>query len=121
MEKILSDLEATWTEFNLSTEIHEPTAINLAVPGQQLIETLENNQVQLQNLMSSRYVSFFLNEISQWQDKLANADQVIHALIDVQRVWANLYSIFMLNNDIQGQFPQHHDLFKEIDALFRVK
>lgn len=34
-------------------------------------------QVQLQNLMTSKYIEHFLEEVSAWQNKLSIADQVI--------------------------------------------
>lgn len=35
------------------------------------------SQVQLQNLMTSKYIEHFLEEVSAWQNKLSIADQVI--------------------------------------------
>lgn len=36
-----------------------------------------HTQVQLQNLMTSKYIEHFLEEVSLWQNKLSVADQVI--------------------------------------------
>ena len=44
--------------------------------SEELIETLEENQVQLQNMMTSKYISFFIEEISAWQKRLSMVDQV---------------------------------------------
>jgi hypothetical protein len=44
--------------------------------SEELIETLEENQVQLQNMMTSKYIAFFLEEISTWQRRLSMVDQV---------------------------------------------
>ena len=44
--------------------------------SEELIETLEENQVQLQNMMTSKYIAFFLEEISTWQKRLSMVDQV---------------------------------------------
>ena len=43
--------------------------------SEELIETLEENQVQLQNMMTSKYIAFFYDEISTWQKRLSNVDQ----------------------------------------------
>ena len=43
--------------------------------SEELIETLEENQVQLQNMMTSKYIGFFLEEISTWQKRLSMVDQ----------------------------------------------
>ena len=39
--------------------------------SEELIETLEENQVQLQNMMTSKYIAYFLEEISSWQKRLS--------------------------------------------------
>jgi hypothetical protein len=44
--------------------------------SEELIETLEENQVQLQNMMTSKYIAYFLEEISTWQKCLSVVDQV---------------------------------------------
>ena len=41
-----------------------------------MIETLEENQVQLQSMMVSKYIGHFFNEISGWQNTLGVVDQV---------------------------------------------
>ncbi len=51
--------------------------------SEELIETLEENQVQLQNMMTSKYIAFFLEEISTWQKRLSMVDQVICSWFDV--------------------------------------
>ena len=69
--------------------------------SEELIETLEENQVQLQNMMTSKYIAFFLEEISSWQKRLCMVDQVISLWFDVQRTWSHLESIFIGSEDIR--------------------
>lgn len=45
--------------------------------SEELIETLEENQVVIQNMMTSKYIAFFLTEISSWQSTLGMVDTVI--------------------------------------------
>ena len=58
-------------------------------------------QVQLQNMMTSKYIAFFLEEISSWQKRLSMVDQVISLWFDVQRTWSHLESIFIGSEDIR--------------------
>ena len=51
------------------------TGYTLLRTSEELIETLEENQVQLQNMMTSKYIAFFYDEISTWQKRLSNVDQ----------------------------------------------
>uniref|UniRef100_A0A803VXV6 Dynein axonemal heavy chain 17 n=1 Tax=Ficedula albicollis TaxID=59894 RepID=A0A803VXV6_FICAL len=95
MEKVLKELRVTWSSREFQYEPHPRTSIPLLKSDEELIETLEDNQVQLQNLMSSKYIAFFLEEVSAWQRKLSTADSVISLWFEVQRTWSHLESIFI--------------------------
>lgn len=77
MEKILRDLNTTWKVMEFDSEIHPRTKSRLLKTSEELIETLEENQVILQNLITSKFIAHFLDEISAWQKKLMMADAVI--------------------------------------------
>lgn len=77
-------------------------------------------QVQLQNLMTSKYISYFLEEVSAWQQKLSYADQVITIWFEVQRTWLHLESIFIGSEDIRKQLPEDSNRFDKIDDEFKV-
>ncbi|XP_045472902.1 dynein beta chain, ciliary-like isoform X2 [Harmonia axyridis] len=119
MEKVLKELDATWTVMEFSVETHERTRIQILAVSEELIETLEENQVALQNMMSSRYIDFFLGEVSEWQVKLSNADQVISVFFEVQRKWMYLESIFIGSEDIRNQLPEDSRRFDRIDKDFK--
>lgn len=87
-------------------EPHHRTQVPLLCTDAELIETLEDNQVQLQNLMSSKYIAHFLDEVSSWQSKLSVADSVISIWFEVQRTWTHLESIFIGSEDIRSQMPE---------------
>jgi len=70
--------------------------------------------------MSSKYIAYFLEEVSDWQRKLSNADQVIQVWIEVQRTWMHLESIFIGSEDIRKQLPEDSKRFDQIDRQFRV-
>lgn len=106
MEKVLKELRMTWSSREFQYEPHPRTNIPLLRSDEELIETLEDNQVQLQNLMSSKYIAFFLEEVSAWQRKLSTADSVISLWFEVQRTWSHLESIFIGSEDIRAQLPQ---------------
>ena len=105
MEKMLRDLEVTWETMEFTHENHPRTGYNLLRASEELIETLEENQVQLQNMMTSKFIGYFLKEISAWQKTLCLVDQVITTWFDVQRTWSYLESIFIGSEDIRKQLP----------------
>ncbi|KAL9897380.1 dynein heavy chain at 93AB [Glossina fuscipes fuscipes] len=120
MEKILRDLNTTWSAMEFDHELHPRTGCNLLRASEELIETLEDNQVCLQNLITSKYIAHFLEEVSAWQSKLMIADQVITVWFEVQRTWTHLESIFMSSEDIRKQLPVDSDRFDHIDTEFRI-
>ena len=71
-------------------------------------------------MMASKYISYFLEEISAWQKKLSMVDQVISLWFDVQRTWSHLESIFIGSEDIRKQLPVDSQRFDEIDTEFKV-
>lgn len=87
-------------------EPHQRTQVPLLCMDEELMEILEDNQVQLQNLMSSKYVAHFLDEVSSWQNRLSVADTVISIWLEVQRTWTHLESIFIGSEDIRSQMPE---------------
>ncbi|CAL8088370.1 unnamed protein product [Calicophoron daubneyi] len=120
MEKVLNELNNTWKQMAFELEPHPRTSLTLLKASEELIETLEENQVQLQNMMTSKYIAHFLEEVSSWQKKLTVADQVIGIWFEVQRTWSYLESIFIGSEDIRKQLPKDSDRFDYIDKEFRT-
>ncbi|XP_030063865.1 dynein axonemal heavy chain 9 [Microcaecilia unicolor] len=119
MEKVLKELDTTWSGMVFQYEPHSRTSVPLLKSDEELIETLEDNQVQLQNLMTSKYIAFFLEEVSGWQKKLSTADSVISIWFEVQRTWSHLESIFIGSDDIRAQLPEDSKRFEGIDIDFK--
>ncbi|XP_076625371.1 dynein beta chain, ciliary [Colletes latitarsis] len=119
MEKVLKELLDTWSNLEFQKETHERTKLSVLKISEEAIEILEDNQVQLQNMMSSKFVGYFLDEILDWQKKLSTADAVIHAWFEVQRAWMHLESIFIGSEDIRSQLPDDSKRFEKIDKDFK--
>ncbi|XP_058532038.1 dynein axonemal heavy chain 9 isoform X2 [Ochotona princeps] len=119
MEKTLRELQTTWADMEFQYEPHPRTYVPLLQSNEDLIEVLEDNQVQLQNLMTSKYIAFFLEEVSGWQKKLSTADAVLSLWFEVQRTWSHLESIFIGSEDIRAQLPQESKRFQSIDLDFK--
>ncbi|KAJ8318719.1 LOW QUALITY PROTEIN: hypothetical protein KUTeg_003810 [Tegillarca granosa] len=119
MEKVLKELDVTWSAMEFEHEPHPRTGITMLKTSEELIETLEDNQVQLQNMLTSKYIAHFLTEVSTWQKKLSTADQVIQIWMEVQRTWSHLESIFIGSEDIRNQLPEDSKRFDGIDSDFK--
>ncbi|XP_045691837.1 dynein axonemal heavy chain 17 [Phyllostomus hastatus] len=120
MEKVLKALDSTWSTMEFEHEPHPRTGIMMLKSDEVLVETLEDNQVQLQNLMMSKYLSHFLKEVTSWQQKLSTADSVISIWFEVQRTWSHLESIFVGSEDIRAQLPEDSQRFDDIDKEFKA-
>lgn len=71
-------------------------------------------------MLDSKYIAYFLGEVTDWQQKLSNADAVINAWFQVQRAWMHLESIFIGSEDIRNQLPEESKRFEKIDKDFKV-
>ncbi|XP_066487525.1 dynein axonemal heavy chain 11 [Tiliqua scincoides] len=118
-EKILIEISQIWATMEFSYEEHYRTHILLLKTDEQLFETLDNNQVQLQTILQSKYVEYFIEQVLSWQKKLNVADSVIFIWMEVQRTWSHLESIFIGSDDIRHQLPEDAKRFDGIDADFK--
>ncbi|KAL8567586.1 hypothetical protein ACOMHN_054399 [Nucella lapillus] len=119
MEKVLKELTVTWASMEFEHDKHSRTGITILRASEDVVETLEDNQTQVQNMMGSKYIAFFLTEVSDWQKKLSTADQVIAIYLEVQRTWSHLESIFIGSEDIRNQLPEDSERFDMIDTNFK--
>lgn len=139
MEKTLRELEATWATLELGREEHTRTGLTLLKASDELIATLEDNQVsqhvirslllitqifsqvQLQTLASSKYVAHLMTDVLDWQRRLGLADQVLALWCEVQRSWSHLESIFAGSgtDDIRQQLPEDSKRFDQTNSAFK--
>lgn len=120
MEKSLKEFNETWNVMQFEYTPHTRTKVNLLKVKEETIEILDDNLVQLQNMISSKFVGYFYNEVSSWQTKLNTADHVIHLWVEVQRTWAYLEAIFIGSGDIRTQLPEDTKRFELLDREFKV-
>uniref|UniRef100_A0A8P0S8H0 Dynein axonemal heavy chain 11 n=1 Tax=Canis lupus familiaris TaxID=9615 RepID=A0A8P0S8H0_CANLF len=118
-EKAITEISQTWATMEFSYEVHYRTGIPLLKSDEQLFETLEHNQVQLQSLLQSKYVEYFIEQVISWQNKLNIADLVIFTWMEVQRTWSHLESIFVCSEDIRIQLVKDARRFDGVDAEFK--
>jgi dynein heavy chain len=119
MEKVLNDLSKTWSTMELVYEMHEASKTKLLKVQEELVEVLEDNQVMLQNMMSSKYVAHFETQIAKWQTTLGFVDSIISLWKEVQQTWSHLENIFKGSEDIRTQLPEDSKRFDAIDSNYR--
>lgn len=73
-----------------------------------------DNQCLLQSLKDSPYYKSFEDKAGVWETKLADLDEYLHNLNQIQRKWVYLEPIFG-----RGALPKEHSRFKRVDDEFR--
>ncbi|TMS10512.1 Dynein heavy chain 11, axonemal [Larimichthys crocea] len=119
IEKVVTQINQMWASMELSYEDHYQTSVPLLKCDEELIETLEDHQVQLQGIFQSKHVDHFLFQVVELQKQLTVADSVLMVWMEVQRTWAYLESIFKSCDDICQQLPADAHRFQAIDAEFQ--
>ncbi|XP_070822029.1 dynein axonemal heavy chain 11 [Chaetodon trifascialis] len=119
IEKVVTQISQTWASVELSYEDHYQTSVPLLKSDEELFETLEDHQVQLQGIFQSKHVDHFLFQVVELQKQLTVADSVLMVWMEVQRTWVYLESIFKGCDDICQQLPSDAHRFQAIDAEFQ--
>ncbi|XP_034662377.1 dynein beta chain, ciliary [Drosophila subobscura] len=117
--KVLDEIKATWAHLEFELEPHQTRpSIQLLKVSEELIETLDDNQMQLQNISTSKHIEYLLDKLGHWQRVLSGIDNLIVNWLEVQRKWIYLECIFIGSADIRGQLPEEAANFERIDADF---
>ena len=105
---------------NFQTEKHPRTNVTLVSIGDDILVALDEHQTQLQTLLSSKFISHFVDDVITWKSQMSTADMVLQLLTEVQRTWSNLEAIFIGTDDIRVQLTQETEAFDRIDQEFKV-
>ncbi|XP_011862155.1 PREDICTED: dynein heavy chain 2, axonemal [Vollenhovia emeryi] len=89
--------------------IYRPRAIN------DIIQTLEDHQVQLASMKSTRFVKPFAQEVEHWERALSTISEVLEMVSVVQREYMYLDNIFT-TEDIRKQLPKETDDFDKLTS-----
>ncbi len=68
MEKTLKELDNTWSDMEFENELHTRTRLKLLKTNEELIETLEDNQVLYNTCTCSVFIYYFLGPTSKYDD-----------------------------------------------------
>ncbi|KAK9866454.1 hypothetical protein WJX84_011662 [Apatococcus fuscideae] len=122
IEKSLRKIEDTWGALNLTFSPYQETDTMQMTIEEVITESLEADNLQLQNMSTSKYVqgnAQFAEKVAQWQRKLGTVDVVLNTWAEVQKKWANLESIFVGSADIRVQLPEDSKRFDAVNTDFQ--
>jgi dynein heavy chain len=115
MEKTLAKLEETWTDIKFIFTNHKDTDIKLIKLDEDDFDMLEENQVQVNAMFSSRYLSTFEDKCMYWQKSLASISEVVQLIGEVQRSWSFLENLFIHSEEVKKELPKESERFVDID------
>ena len=81
---------------------------------------LEENQVSVTSMFSSRYLSTFEEKINFWQKSLAQISEIVVVVGEVQRSWSFLENLFIHSEEVKKELPQESIKFVGIDKDVKV-
>eukprot|EP00762_Andalucia_godoyi_P000483 ANDGO_03248.mRNA.1 Dynein gamma chain len=85
--------------------------------AQAIMEKLEDSQMQLASMMSSRFLTPFRAEVSDWIERLSTVAEVLELWLGVQAMYMYLEAVFT-SGDIAKQLPQEAKRFQNIDKTW---
>ncbi|KAK7096855.1 hypothetical protein V1264_003902 [Littorina saxatilis] len=89
--------------------------ISLIKDWKELVNQVGDNQSLLQSLKDSPYYKSFEDKASVWEQRLADLDELLQNLNQIQRKWVYLEPIFG-----RGALPKEQARFKRVDDDFRA-
>ncbi|XP_065833043.1 cytoplasmic dynein 2 heavy chain 1-like isoform X2 [Oscarella lobularis] len=110
------DMWGAGTVFTL-TDYSDTNAktLKLIKDWRDLVNQVGDNQCLLQTLKDSPYYKGFADKASLWESKLADLDEYLHNLNQIQRKWVYLEPIFG-----RGALPREQGRFRRVDDDFRL-
>ncbi|XP_031712248.1 dynein heavy chain 10, axonemal [Anarrhichthys ocellatus] len=84
----------------------------------EILLSVDNDAMNLQRMVGSRFVGPFLGTIKQWEKDLSLISETIEVLLLVQRKRMFLENIF-IGGDINSQLPEEAKIFDNIDKKFK--
>ncbi|XP_075057079.1 dynein axonemal heavy chain 14 [Mixophyes fleayi] len=120
LEGMLDKVISLWnkTDFKLTAHQSELSEVLIIVSAEDLMAQLEESQVTLSTVKSSRYCGPIKNIVDEWDRKLNLCFRTMEEWMMCQRNWLYLEQIF-LASDIQRQLPAEAKLFSQVDGSWK--
>ncbi|KAJ1439145.1 dynein heavy chain and region D6 of dynein motor-domain-containing protein [Ochromonadaceae sp. CCMP2298] len=120
IENKLLQIGEIWRKFTLQMSQHRDTEVFVVTPPEDVLEALEEHSLLLQSMAGmGKFVEFFKEQVSYWQQSLGEVESTLKLVLMVQRQWGSLESIFLGSADIRAQLPDDTKRFEGVDAEFK--
>lgn len=115
MEKQLKKIIDFWRDVEFELVQHKTTDIHTLKMSDENFETLEENQLQINNMLLSKYVAYFEKEVEKWKQDLGSVYDVVQLLLEVQKTWSFLENLFIQSEEVKRELPNESAQFVGID------
>jgi dynein heavy chain, axonemal len=106
MEKTLERLQDTWKDVIFEFTPHKDSGVQMIRLSEDNFDMLEENQVAVTSMFSSRYLATFEEKINFWQKSLASISEIVVVIGEVQRSWSFLENLFIHSEEVKKELPQ---------------
>eukprot|EP00754_Rhynchopus_humris_P020205 Rhum_TRINITY_DN14684_c0_g1::Rhum_TRINITY_DN14684_c0_g1_i4::g.107697::m.107697/K10408/DNAH; dynein heavy chain, axonemal len=121
IEKDLEKVSTYWdNDAHFSYENHAGLNCYLLGPIDEIVEVLEEHLNILQTMQSNRFVEEFAEQVNKWQGNLGMVETSMGKWMEIQKLWKNLYPIFIESADIREQLREDARAFQGADDLYRT-
>jgi dynein heavy chain len=83
MEKTLAKLDENWKDIVFEFSPHKDSGVQMIRLSEENFDMLEENQVSVTSMFSSRYLSTFEQKITYWQHSLAQISEIVVVISEV--------------------------------------
>ncbi|KAG5317386.1 DYH2 protein, partial [Pseudoatta argentina] len=111
----LQHIKETWEAMPITMIPYKDKGIYKLKAIDDLIQTLEDHQVQLSSMKSTRFAEPFAQEVEYWEQTLSTIGEVLEMLLVVQRGYMYLDNVFT-TDDIKKQLPKETNDFDKMTS-----
>ena len=117
IEVNLAKIIEQWEDLNFEFANYKNRGPVLLQGVPDIMESMEETQMQLGSMMSSRYVVPFQEPVSDWVSKMGTVAEIIEEWVIVQNMWTYMEAVFS-SGDISKQLPKEAKRFSDIDKNY---
>lgn len=117
----MNKIESIWSgiEFEQQElELKDGTVKMLKVNDENL-EILDEHQLLIQGISSNKFLAYYEERVLKWQKGLANVNETIRLLSEVQKTWSFLINLFIYSQEVIKELPEDSKKFIGIDKRVR--
>ncbi|KAL8274185.1 hypothetical protein Esti_001870 [Eimeria stiedai] len=119
LEKDVAKIESCWRQQTVEIANYKNDSSRFVLRSNDKLKMLlDDNLLQLQSMLGSRFAAAMMEKIRKWEKSLNIIREVLDAWLQVQRKWMYLDGIFTNSIDVRLQLPEEAKKFDTINRRF---